>query len=151
MQFNNWTSIHFRHTILRRLNLSTDGFQNTSKKVQRPSIRKWKIYVSEGKSHHVHLRPRQDWRHVHFLSSPLWLQRNAEAFWHFPKPHPTAFWFNSYQIDWLQKRPYWNRQVHRIPYTRPLTSIVKFSDTGKLELKTTFNVKQRYTQMLCFF
>lgn len=59
--------------------LPQGDLQITSKKkrTKRPSMRKWKIDISEGKSHHVHLRPRRERRHLHFLSSPLWLQRDG--------------------------------------------------------------------------
>lgn len=56
-----------------------------------------------GQITNVHLRPRREWRHLHFSSSPPWLQRDTEADWRFPKTNPTACWFKSNQIDRLLK------------------------------------------------
>lgn len=91
-----------------------------------------------GQITHVRLRPRWEWRHLHFLSSPLWLQRmDAEADWRFPKTHPTACWFGSNQIDWPPNRPFWNRQEPEMPLD--------------LQHKNTFNVKTVYIKFVCIF
>ena len=46
----------------------------SEERINRPMTRKWKIDISKGKSHHARHRPIWEWRRLHFLSFPLWLQ-----------------------------------------------------------------------------